>query len=166
MIETFDNYLNKTEINNFYDCLKHPSIPWFIGPDHSNSTIKNKSFVKGFVGKEIDFLINDFTPARDLYKKLNHLGPLVKIHFNLVKPGDKFDFHTDAKGMSVLVYLNPVWKTWWGSGTQFRNPNKVVKPKPGRAIFFNGQIEHRSIAPNLLMNDFGRLSVVYQFGKN
>ena len=97
MIETFDNYLNKTEINNFYDCLKHPSIPWFIGPDHSNSTIKNKSFVKGFVGKEIDFLINDFTPARDLYKKLNHLGPLVKIHFNLVKPGDKFDFHTDAK---------------------------------------------------------------------
>ena len=60
MIETIDNYLNETEINNFYNCLKHPNIPWFIGPDHSDSTIKNKSFVKGFVGGEIDFLINDF----------------------------------------------------------------------------------------------------------
>ena len=94
MIKTIDNYLNETEINNFYNCLKHPNIPWFIGPDHSDSTIKNKSFVKGFMGGEIDFLINDFTPVRDLYKKLSHLGPIVKIHFNLVKPGDKFDFHT------------------------------------------------------------------------
>lgn len=166
MIKVVDNYLNNTEIKHFYDCLKHPTIPWFIGPDYSGSIIKNKSFVKGFEGAEIKYLINDFLPVRNLYNKLNHLGPMVKIYFNLVKPGDRFDFHTDAKGMSVLVYLNPVWKPWWGSGTQFRNPNKVVRPKPGRAIFFNGQIKHRCIAPNLLMNDYGRLSVVYQFGKH
>ena len=59
MIETIDNYLNETEVNNFYDSLKHSSIPWFIGPDHLDSKIKNKSFVKGFTGREIDFLVNE-----------------------------------------------------------------------------------------------------------
>ena len=166
MIEVIDNYLDKTEVGHFYNCLKHPSISWFIGPDHSESLIKNKSFVKGFFGSEVQFLIEDFAPVANLYTKLNHLGPLRKIHFNLIKPGDRFDFHTDAEGMTVLVYLNPVWKPWWGSGTQFRNPNKVVKPKPGRTVFFSGQIEHRCISPNLLMNDFGRLLVAYHFGKN
>ena len=73
MIETIDNYLNETEVNNFYESLKHSSIPWFIGPDHLDSKIKNKSFVKGFIGREIDFLVNDFTPVKNLYIKLKHL---------------------------------------------------------------------------------------------
>ena len=67
MIETIDNYLNETEINNFMTVL-NILLYLVYRPDHSNSTIKNKSFVKGFVGKEIDFLINDFTPAKTSIK--------------------------------------------------------------------------------------------------
>ena len=95
---------------------------------------------------------------------------------NCIKPGDSFEYHQDVTpgkvelaGSTVLIYMNPVWKWWWGSGTEFLLDNKktrLVRPKPGRAIIFPAAMQHRAVAPNILLNDFGRLSIALQFHKD
>jgi len=170
-IEVVDDFLNQKEIQDLYNLLRSPGTTWFIGPDHSDSTIKNKSFVKAYkYDDELLSLVNNYSCIKQIYLKIKERNiknttSLGQIYFNCVKTGDKFDFHTDCEGTSVLVYLNPQWKFWWGSGTQFKKPNKIIRPKPGRAIFFDGKIEHRCIAPNYFMEDFGRLSIVMQFDR-
>jgi len=166
MIEIIDNFLSETEINQIYNLLSSPEMNWFIIKDCSDSHIKNKSFGKK-VGAEIlqdDYYLN-YLHNKIKSKNIPNTNKLFQIYFNCVKPGDKFDYHQDQDGTSVLFYCNPVWKYWWGSGTQFKNPRKIIKPKPGRAVIFDGRIEHRCIAPNLLMKDFARLSIVFQFKK-
>jgi len=166
MIKVVDNFLSKYELKLLYESLKSPQTDWYIGKDKSNSNLKNNSFVKA-----IDpYTAQQYKILDDILLKIKkenilHTNILHQVYFNCVKPGDKFDYHVDADGTSILIYCNPVWKLWWGSGTQFKNPQKIVRPKPGRMILFNGQTEHRCVAPNLLMNDFGRLSVVFQFKK-
>ena len=100
----------------------------------SDSKIKNKSFGKQ-VGPEIlrsDYYLN-YLHDKIRSKNIPNTGNLYQIYFNCVKPGDKFDYHRDANGTSVLLYCNPTWRPWWGSGTQFKKPRKIVRPKPGRA---------------------------------
>ena len=161
-----DNFLTNDEVKKAYNHLYKQE--WVIVTDIDENPLvavnKRKSFGRNlFVGTkefEQDFVVKYFA---DKIRRLNLPGAreLCKVYFNCVKPGEKFDFHKDQKGLSVLLYCNPVWKSWWGSGTQFEN--KIVRIKPGRAIFFEGQIPHRCIAPNRFMNDFGRLSMVFQY---
>ena len=166
MIQILDNFLSETEINQIYKLLSSPEMSWFIVNDRDNSKIKNKSFGKK-VGPEIlrdDFYLN-YLHNKIKSKNIPNTNNLYQIYFNCVKPGDKFDYHQDCDGTSVLLYCNPTWRSWWGSGTQFKKPRKIVRPKPGRAIAFDGNIEHRCISPNYLMKDYGRLSIVFQFKK-
>lgn len=169
-IDVIDNFLNHDEVCDLYNLLKSPGTPWFIGTDHDKTKIKNKSFVKGYNSIESYSLVNDCVAVQKVFlkikeKNIKNTENLIQIYFNCIKPGDKFDFHRDSDGKSVLVYLNPVWKFWWSSGTQFKSPNKIVRPKPGRVIIFDGDIQHRCISPNNFMEDFGRLSIVFQFKK-
>ncbi len=166
MIKVIDDFLSEHELKVLYESLKLPQTDWYIGKDNSSSKLKNNSFVKA-VNPNV---VYNYQILYDIFCKIKNenilnTNILHQVYFNCVKPGDKFDYHVDQDGTSVLIYCNPVWKFWWGSGTQFKKFRKIVRPKPGRLIAFDGKIEHRCVAPNLLMQDFGRLSVVFQFEK-
>lgn len=166
MIEVVDDFWSDYEIRLLYEGLKSQETDWYVGKDVSSSKKKNNSFVKSMdlhLIKQNHLLYSMFLKIKK--EDIIDTDFLHQVYFNCVKPGDKFDYHKDADGTSILIYCNPVWKFWWGSGTQFKKPKMIVRPKPGRMILFNGQTEHRCVAPNLLMNDFGRLSVVFQFKK-
>lgn len=166
MIAVVDNFWSDYDIKMLYQSLKSPQTDWYIGKDNSGSKLKNNSFVKSInfhTLQQNDFLFYIFTRIKEA--NIENTDVLHQVYFNCVKPGDKFDYHKDQNGTSVLIYCNPVWKFWWGSGTQFKKPKMIVRPKPGRMILFNGETEHRCVSPNLLMQDFGRLSVVFQFKK-
>lgn len=164
MINIIDNFLNEKEINQIYDLLSSPNMSWFIVKDRGNSHIKNRSFGKSVYAEVLkdDYYLN-YLHNKIKDKNIPNTNHLHQIYFNCVKPGDKFDFHQDQNGTSVLIYCNPVWKYWWGSGTKFKNPRKIVRPKPGRMVAFDGKIPHKCIAPNILMKDFARLSIVFQY---
>jgi len=166
MIQVIDNFISDYHIKSLYESLKLPSTDWYVGKDSSSSKLKNNSFVKAVDPN----LVYNYHILYEIFCRIKNqnivnTNNLFQIYFNCVKPGDRFDYHVDQNGTSVLIYCNPVWKFWWGSGTEFKNPRKIVRPKPGRLIAFDGQIKHRCISPNLFMNDFGRLSVVFQFQK-
>lgn len=166
MVEIIDNFWSDYEIKILYESLRSPKTDWYIGKDRSCSKIKNNSFVKSIdfcTVQQNNVLSNMFLKIKN--ENILNTNILHQVYFNCVKPGDKFDYHVDQDGTSILIYCNPVWKFWWGSGTQFKNYRKIVRPKPGRMVLFDGKIEHRCVAPNLLMQDFGRLSVVFQFKK-
>ena len=125
-----DNFLTKEEVKKAYNHLYKQQ--WVIVTDINENPLtavnKRKSFGRNIsVGTkefEQDFVIKYFA---DKIRRLNWPGAreLCKVYFNCVKPGEKFDFHKDQTGLSVLLYCNPVWKSWWGSGTQFEN--KIVR---------------------------------------
>lgn len=169
MIEVIDNFVEQSDLETIYDAFTNSRCPWHLAKDYAESKNKKKYFVKVYECRsDLSDLLstNEF---KRIYQRIQEFVPetdvLRTIYFNCVKPGDGSEYHVDFDGKSVLIYGNPTWKWYWGSGTIFKN-HGLVKPKPGRAVVFDGDIPHRAIPPNFLMNDCGRLSIVFQFTKS
>ena len=169
MLKVIDNFVNDNDTLFLYRFFTSNQSPWFFGNDYDGSNNKRNFFCKTYTNpNELHHLV--LVPEiHRIYWKIRDYIPdtefLRKIYVNCVKAGDKSEFHQDHDGTTVLIYFNPIWRFWWGSGTRFEK-FRLVRPKPGRAIFFDGLILHKSVSPNLLMNDRGRFSIVFQFSKN
>ena len=169
MFEVIDDFVSQSDVETIYDAFTDSRCDWHLAKDHDESKNRKRYFVKVFQSscemsnilstdefKRIHQRIKEFVPKTDVLRR---------IYFNCVKPGDGSEYHKDFDGKSVLIYANPTWKWYWGSGTAFEN-HGLVRPKPGRAVVFDGNISHKAISPNFLMDDCGRLSIVFQFSKS
>jgi hypothetical protein len=151
MITIYDNFLKPDEVRNIYDFLNMDDFVWNKIDDYRGQKVKRMSFGRTIRQPAIGEIMHD-DPLVNLYK----------VSINCIKPFEHFEYHTDEWGSTVIFYVNPVWKWYWGSGTKFRRGG-IVRPKPGRAVVFNGRIQHKIIPPTPLMNDFGRLSIAFQY---
>ena len=86
-------------------------------------------------------------------------------YINALKCGDTPGIHVDAPWWvedqkTVLVYLNPEWDPSWGGETIFYNhkmdATRIVTPKPGRVVIFDGRIPHtgRPPTPKFMRNRY------------
>lgn len=81
---------------------------------------------------------------------------------NCFRKGDKPRYHTDPAGVSYMIYLNSIWKWYWGAPTKFKGKRSVY-PNPGRLVIFDANIPHKGTAPTIFTppNIPGRFSIVF-----
>jgi hypothetical protein len=102
-------------------------------------------------------MVHDFSSDDEIYRKVlsacQKAFPEIegktpyRAYLNLFMPNEKPFFHIDGTGLTILVYLNPMYSYDEGGETQFiDNDNCIygVLPTPGRAVIFNGMILHRA----------------------
>lgn len=164
-----DNFIGPIDLGAAYLDLRN-NFYWNVTSDAPGSNIRKAAFGRGFEHQDL-LKAYDTIPMVSYFdnyiksRGLPNCGSLRQFYVNCVKPGDKFNYHEDSSGSTVLIYVNPVWKWHWGSGTKFKKGFKtfIVKPKPGRMICFPGKTKHKPIPPNFWYNDFGRLSIAFQY---
>ena len=127
---------------------------------------------------------------QDLYLHLKDLlldssYILKSIHINGQGMGQNGNLHYDG-GYTLMVFINYKWKKSWGGDFQLLEPDgnvddlidlksvkkhnqeakviKTIKYKPGRIVFFDGDIAHRGLAPTKPY--IIRKSLVYRLTKN
>jgi len=172
-VKIIDDFLSEEVTNQLYDAILDENLRWKITSDHDKSKLKKKSF--GYPLKSCDLVevlkhtehpitsLHDFFVQHRHQFDVNH--SLYQVYFNCIKPGEQFDWHEDGVGTTIILYINPIWKPYWGSGTKFliNGKTKHVGVKPGRCVWFDASISHKAHAPNILMNDFARFSIAFQF---
>jgi hypothetical protein len=167
MITIYDNFLKQDEVRDIYSFLNTDDFIWNKIDDYRGQQVKRMSFGRTIRQPMIGEIMHDDPLVSYLHNKIKEknipeTNNLYKVSINCIKPFEHFEYHTDEWGSTVIFYVNPVWKWYWGSGTKFRRGG-IVRPKPGRAVVFNGRIQHKIIPPTPLMNDFGRLSIAFQY---
>ena len=86
-------------------------------------------------------------------------------YINVLKYNDSPGIHCDAPyhvddQCTVLVYLNAEWRPDWGGETIFYDDQleakRIVTPKPGRIVIFDGRIPHtgRPPTPKYMFNRY------------
>lgn len=169
MITVINNILSTDEVHGVYNFLSADDFVWHKIDDYKNQaqTVKRMSFGHFMRQPKLGEIMNDdplisFLHGRVKERRIPDTNNLYKVTVNCIKPHEHFDYHTDEWGSTVIFYVNPVWKWYWGSGTKFKS-GKIVRPQPGRAVVFNGKVKHKIVPPTPFMNDFGRLSVALQY---
>ena len=90
---------------------------------------------------------------------------LYSSYINVLRHGNTPGVHVDApydvpENKTVLLYLNYEWHPNWGGETIFYDHNldaqRIVTPKPGRVVMFDGRIPHtgRPPTPRYMMNRY------------
>lgn len=86
-------------------------------------------------------------------------------YINVLRHGNTPGIHVDAPNTvednkTVILYLNDEWDPNWGGETIFYDHNldaqRIVTPKPGRVLMFDGRIPHtgRPPTPRYMMNRY------------
>ena len=97
----------------------------------------------------------DMPPREDCYSS----------YINVLKYNDSPGIHCDAPyhvedNKTVLVYMNAEWRPEWGGETIFYDDRleaqRIVTPKPGRIVIFDGRIPHtgRPPTPKFMFNRY------------
>lgn len=154
MILTFDNHMDKQEIDTNYFYFRD-SVSWnFIGSGTRNINkwrkfnyilkFKNK-IEKKLKSKTEDILkdiqIFDLLELERVYASANPYGTVHESHL------DYGEDLTSKGGITVMYYLNNFWNFNFAGETVFYDKNnedilKSIIPKPGRVVVFDGNIEH------------------------
>jgi len=90
---------------------------------------------------------------------------LYSSYINVLRNGNTPGIHVDApphvhSNKTVILYLNYEWHPNWGGETIFYDHNldaqRIVTPKPGRVLMFDGRIPHtgRPPTPRYQMNRY------------
>ena len=90
---------------------------------------------------------------------------LYSSYINVLRNGNTPGIHVDApphvpENKTVILYLNYEWHPNWGGETIFYDHNldaqRIVTPKPGRVLMFDGRIPHtgRPPTPRYMMNRY------------
>ena len=90
---------------------------------------------------------------------------LYSSYINVLRTGNTPGIHVDAphhvpENKTVILYLNYEWHPNWGGETIFYDHNldaqRIVTPKPGRVLMFDGRIPHtgRPPTPRYQMNRY------------
>ena len=94
----------------------------------------------------LEATIKDMPPRDNLYSA----------YINVLRAHDCPGIHCDAPyfvddNQTVIVYLNPGWDANWGGETIFFDDDldarKLVQPRPGRVVMFDGRIPHTGRPP-------------------
>ena len=95
----------------------------------------------------LEAYIPDFPPRKNLYAS----------YVNVLRYGNNPGIHVDAPSFvpdnkTVLVYLNAYWHPDFAGETVFFNHEmdacKLVAPRPGRVVIFDGRIPHTGRPPS------------------
>jgi|TARA_B100000085_G_scaffold16774_2_gene14485 hypothetical protein len=167
-----DNFIDRKTVNSAYLDLRH-NFYWTVVSDKPGSNIKKAAFGRGYEHEDLRRALETIPMVSYFDEYIRNSGlpncnRLRHFYVNCIKPGDQFNYHQDRSGSTVLMYVNPVWKWYWGSGTKFKKGFRThfVAAKPGRCVCFPGKTDHKPVPPNLLCNDFGRLSIAFQYELN
>ena len=103
------------------------------------------------------------------YKIINSHEPNLKLEnlqragINLYLPNTKMFHHTDGPVITTLFYINPIFDISEGGETQLVINDEIVcvRPKPGRLVVFDGEIEH--IATSFAT--MPRITIFFKFWK-
>ena len=90
---------------------------------------------------------------------------LYSSYSNVLRHGNTPGIHVDAphhvpENKTVILYLNYEWHPNWGGETIFYDHNldaqRIVTPKPGRVLMFDGRLPHtgRPPTPRYMMNRY------------
>ena len=90
---------------------------------------------------------------------------LYSSYINVLRHGNSPGIHVDAphdvpENKTVILYLNYEWHPNWGGETIFYDhkldAQRIVTPKPGRVVMFDGRIPHtgRPPTPRYMMNRY------------
>ena len=94
-------------------------------------------------------------------------------YVNLTTASDIHEYHIDANApgcLTCLYYGNPEWKGIWEGETHFTDSDLddvklSVGFKPGRTVFFDGRIPHKTSNPSHTATDY-RYVLVVKFTSN
>ncbi len=78
-----------------------------------------------------------------------------EFHFAIYPPGKEYKRHldvfkdSDARKISVITYLNPVWKREWGGALRLFLPEgeKDILPKGGRMVCMRSELLEHAVLP-------------------
>lgn len=123
----------------------------------SNSDMKNFLFFE-----------NDFVKEKILEQQLR----IRRCYINLSTLSDFNYYHIDCNdgaGITSLLYLNFEWSPTWEGETHFCNDDMddvmlSVTPKPGRLVFFDSSIPHKSSNPSV-NSEFYRYVFTVKYAK-
>ncbi len=90
---------------------------------------------------------------------------LYSSYINVLRHGNSPGIHVDAphdvpENKTVILYLNHEWHPNWGGETIFYDhkldAQRIVTPRPGRVVMFDGRIPHtgRPPTPRYMMNRY------------
>jgi len=95
---------------------------------------------------------------------------LARVHCNCHPYGDLQHAHHDiSPGVTALYFANVAWQDDWQGETIFYDgtgePFHAVAPRPGRVLFFSGEIIHRGGVPSRACPE-PRFSVAFKFAED
>jgi hypothetical protein len=150
MFHVLDNVYDKKDMDDFYFYFRDKA-PWkFIGAGKDETKWRKFNYYLNFknkienklkkISENIlkDLNISDFLNLTRAYASANPFGTVHEVHT---------DYGEIAKGITVMFYLNNIWKVDYGGETVFFNQsqNEIIKsiiPKPTRIIVFDGGYPH------------------------
>ena len=79
---------------------------------------------------------------------------LLTINSNMQVMSMDGTFHRDGAVKSVIIFATDVWNENWGGEFEFitndeTNDKQKIDYIPGRILYFDGDINHRGLAPNV-----------------
>ena len=110
----------------------------------------------GIGGSENPVYLDILTLLEAIVPNMPSRAQLYSAYINVLKNGDTPGIHVDAPWWvedqkTVLIYLNPIWEPSWGGETIFYNhkmdATRIVTPRPGRVVIFDGRIPHTGRPP-------------------
>tara|TARA_R100000329_G_C7597485_1_gene211889 strand:- start:416 stop:1300 length:885 start_codon:yes stop_codon:yes gene_type:complete len=178
MILTFDNYLDKHDIDTNYFYFRD-FVSWqFIGAGKDlykwrkfNYKLKFKNKIEKNLQKQTESILKDMhvfdlLELERTYASANPYGTVHESHVDYHE-----DFNLNLKGgITVMYYLNNFWNFNYAGETVFYNKDnqdilKSIIPKPGRIIVFDGTIEHCAREVRRDLNDL-RMVLTFKYKIN
>ena len=144
------------ERNNYWTHQLYNFCPVDDPDYHQNAGLEasnNKIYLD--VLNYLEATVPDLPPRANMYAS----------YVNVLKNGDLPGIHVDAphhvpENKTVILYLNYEWHPNWGGETIFYDHNldaqRIVTPKPGRVLMFDGRLPHtgRPPTPRYPMNRY------------
>ena len=156
-MKIYDNSLSYLEIKSLYRQFVYERKTYHIDRDQKN-TYHNA------IASDLprtDPLFDRFYKILQSYQPNLKLQNLERSGINLYLPNTKMFYHKDGPIITALFYINPKVDVTEGGETQFIIDDEIVsiRPKPGRLVVFDGQIEHTATS----FATIPRVTVYYKF---
>tara|TARA_B100000287_G_scaffold402367_1_gene423220 strand:- start:1151 stop:1864 length:714 start_codon:yes stop_codon:yes gene_type:complete len=110
----------------------------------------------GVPGSDDPIYLDILNYLEQVCPKMPPRANLYAAYINVLREGNDPGIHVDAPyfcpdNKTVLVYMNPAWDPQWGGETIFYNDDldavRLVQPRPGRVVIFDGRIPHTGRPP-------------------
>ena len=164
-INIVDSFLSPEECNFLTRYCKH--LDWNI----AEYDVYNEERYLSGMSANLDVKIRESYDNKVLSTAKDILGldfNIIRAYCNAWKSNEPSFPHIDACHTTCLIYVNIDYDLKYGGETIFYTEDKdaqyAVTPKPGRAVFFDGNILHRASSFNHLYNDY-RHTIAYKLGE-